>query len=239
MGNHEGGCEAVGVHREAGRGGGSLPAVPCGRRDRRCVVLSQDARHSRNRFLLLATVFEGGLLAIAFLLGWMLSIDPLAHWTVDAQAVTWGLAGTVPLYALFVLSYRAPGGGLKQIRELLLERLGPFLSACNAFDLIYLGLLAGVTEEVLFRGVLQPWFETDWGWLGGLVFSNLVFALAHWVTPLYGLLAGLTGAYLGWSLDMSGERNLIVPVLIHGVYDVLAFMAVARSYRAYAEARER
>jgi membrane protease YdiL (CAAX protease family) len=202
-------------------------------------MLSPGGRASRDRFLLLATVFEGGLLGIAFLLGWLLSIDPIAHWALSTSAVAWGLIGTIPLYALFVVSYRATSGGLKQIRELLLERLGPFLDACTALDLIYLGLLAGVTEEVLFRGLLQPWFESSWGWLGGLVFSNLVFALAHWVTPLYGLLAGLTGAYLGWSLDVSGERNLLVPVLIHGVYDVLAFMAVTRSYRAYAAERDR
>lgn len=201
--------------------------------------MSPGAPASRNRFLLLATLFEGGLLGLAFLLGWLLEIDPVAHWTVDRVAIAWGLVGTIPLYALFVASYRARSGGLQQIRELLLERLGPFLNACDTLDLLYLGLLAGVTEEVLFRGFLQPWFETDWGWLGGLVFSNLVFALAHWVTPLYGLLAGLTGAYLGWSLDVSGDRNLVVPVLIHGVYDVLAFMAVARSYRAYARATDR
>ena len=200
--------------------------------------MSAAEQASRRQFLLLASVFEGAVLVLAFLLGWVLSIDPVAHWTADPGAVVWGLAGTIPLYALFVASERVPGGGLKQIRDLLLERLGPFLNACSTLDLIYLGLLAGVTEEVLFRGVLQPWFEADWGWLGGLVFSNLVFALAHWVTPLYGLLAGLTGAYLGWSLDISGERNLLVPVLIHGVYDVLAFMAVARSYRSRAGDRE-
>jgi membrane protease YdiL (CAAX protease family) len=97
--------------------------------------------------------------------------------------------------------------------------------------LLYLGLLAGVSEEILFRGFLQPWFEREWGWAGGIVFSNLIFALVHWVTPLYALLAGLTGAYLGVSLDITGERNLLVPILIHAVYDFMAFLAVAQTFR--------
>lgn len=185
----------------------------------------------RSQFLRLATIFEGALLLIAFGLGWLLSIDPVVRWTLDLPAVGWGLLGTVPLYWLFLVGYRKPKGGMREIRDVLIDRLGPFLSACGVVDLLYLGLLAGVAEEFLFRGVLQPWFEGDWGWLGGLVISNLIFALAHWVTPLYGLLAGLTGAYLGVALDVSGERNIAVPTLIHGVYDFLAFAAVARSYR--------
>lgn len=173
---------------------------------------------------------------IAFGLGWLLSVDPGSHWKLDLASLGWSLLGTVPLCLLFFLGYHSPRGGMKDIRDLLIERLGPFLNACSAADLLYLGLLAGVAEELLFRGVLQPWFEGDWGWLGGIVISNLIFALAHWVTPLYGLLAGLTGAYLGVTLDITGERNLVVPVLIHGIYDFLAFSAVAGRYRKEAVA---
>ena len=185
-----------------------------------------------SRFLLLATVFEGILLLAAFLLGGLLSIDPLGAWGPGLSAVAWGVAGIVPLYALFLIGYRHPRGGMRVIRDFLVDKLGPLLAGCRVLDLLYLGVLAGVAEEFLFRGVLQPWFERDWGFVGGLIFSNLIFALAHWVTPLYGLLAGLTGAYLGLSLDVAGERNLAIPTIIHAGYDFLAFLAVARSYRA-------
>lgn len=185
---------------------------------------------TKSQFLRLATWFEGGLIALAYVLGWLASIDPLAALSADADGLVLGVLGTVPLYLLFALSYRFPIAGMREIKELLIDKLGPLLCHCHWTELLYLGLLAGVSEEILFRGFLQPWFEQDWDWIGGLVFSNMVFALVHWVTPLYGLLAGLTGAYLGWAMDFGGERNLAVPMLIHAIYDFLAFMAVAQTY---------
>jgi membrane protease YdiL (CAAX protease family) len=52
------------------------------------------------------------------------------------------------------------------------------------------------------------------------------------VTPLYAVLAALVGFYLGLSLDYGGERNLLIPVIIHGFYDFLAFVALMRVYRS-------
>jgi membrane protease YdiL (CAAX protease family) len=186
---------------------------------------------SKTQFLRLATWFEGGLILIAYAVGWLVSVDPLAHWAADPMALVWGIAGTLPLYVLFAVTYSVPIAGMRDIKRFLVEKLGPFLGGCRWPELLYLGFLAGISEEILFRGLLQPWFERDWGWLGGLVFSNMIFALVHWVTPLYALLAGLTGAYLGLALDFGGERNLSIPVLIHAIYDFLAFLAVARTYR--------
>jgi membrane protease YdiL (CAAX protease family) len=37
---------------------------------------------------------------------------------------------------------------------------------------------------------------------------------------------------LGLSLDYGGERNLLTPIIIHGFYDFLAFVALMRAYRA-------
>jgi membrane protease YdiL (CAAX protease family) len=183
------------------------------------------------QFLRLATWFEGGLILLAYAIGWMVSVDPASHLALDPMALAWGVIGTIPLYIFFAVTYRFPKAGMQDIKRFLVEKLGPFLAGCGWPELLYLGFLAGISEEILFRGLLQPWLERDWGWAGGLVFSNMIFALVHWVTPLYALLAGLTGAYLGLSLDFGGERNLLTPILIHAIYDFLAFLAVAQTYR--------
>jgi hypothetical protein len=186
----------------------------------------------RGGFLRFAAVFEGGLLLLAFGFGGLAGIDPVAALRFDLDGLVYGLAGTLPLYLVFQWSYNTHVASLREIKRVLVDRLGPLLAGCGMADLLFLGFLAGFTEEILFRGFLQPWFEADWGWLGGLVFSNLVFALVHWISPLYALLAGLTGIYLGFALDVGGERNLLVPILIHSLYDIVAFLAVAASYRA-------
>lgn len=185
----------------------------------------------RARFLRLATWCEGAALLIALALAWALNIAPLESLSLSPSVIAWAALGTLPPYLVFVVAYREPGGQMRLIKDFLVEHLGPPLSACSRAELIYVAALAGIGEELLFRGVLQIWLERHWGWLGGLVFSNMLFALLHWVTPLYGLLAGITGIYLGWWLDATGERNLAVPMLIHGTYDFLAFLAVAESFR--------
>lgn len=190
---------------------------------------------NRAQFLWLATLFEGALVVIALALGQWLSIDPFESLKLDHVAAIIGLLGCLPLYGLFLASEHL--AATRDIRELLIERLGGLLAACSLQELIYLGFLAGTTEEILFRGLLQPWLERDWGVFGGLIFSNLIFALLHWITPTYALLAGLSGLYLGLSLDIGGERNLLTPLLIHALYDLLAFIAVAEAYRARFKAR--
>lgn len=186
---------------------------------------------TRSQFLRLATAFEGALIVLAYAIGWLVSVDPLADLHFEPEALAFGILGTLPLYLLFLASYRHPQGAMRDIKRFLVERLGPLLEGCGWEALLYLGFLAGISEEILFRGFLQPWLERGWGWAGGLIFSNLIFALVHWVTPMYALLAGLTGIYLGLALDFGGERNLLIPTLIHAIYDFLAFLAVAKSYR--------
>lgn len=186
--------------------------------------------HSRT-FLTTATVFEVGLVILAYLIGGWVDCDPLAHWHWRGEAVFWGLLGTGPLCLLFWGAYRLPLRGLAAIRRLLIDRLGAVLNACHWREWLYLALLAGITEEILFRGLLQPWAESRWGWLAGLAGSNLLFALAHAITPLYALLAGLIGVYLGLSLDFGSERNLLTPMAIHALYDFVAFVAVVRTYQ--------
>ncbi|NJD08637.1 MAG: CPBP family intramembrane metalloprotease [Methylococcaceae bacterium] len=182
-------------------------------------------------FFRLATWFEGSLVVIAAIIGWLGGLSPWQDLTLDLPGLGLGLAGTLPLYLLFVVTYRAPLKPLQHIHDFLVERMGPLLDACGKPQLAYLALLAGFTEETLFRGVLQPLIELHWGWVGGLIVSNVMFALAHAITRTYALLAGITGIYLGLALDVSGERNLLIPMTVHALYDFLAFLAVAETYR--------
>lgn len=183
-------------------------------------------------FFRVACYFEAALTLVALALGWLVDIDPFANLVLDEQALLHGLLLTLPLLMLFFAMQEIPLQALEKIRTLLLETLGPRLYRNHWTDLLILAAIAGFSEEVLFRGTLQPWMENALGMTAGLWISNAVFALVHAVTPLYALLAMLMGLYLGISLDYGGEeRNLLTPIVIHGFYDFIAFLVILRNYR--------
>lgn len=183
----------------------------------------------RAQFLNLAALLEGGLVGAAVVTGWFLGLEPLALMRWDLGAIAWGIAATLPLIGLLLLSIRFPIPPIARVQTILVDEMGPFLAACKPWDLVFLAMLAGFGEELMFRGVLQPVFERL-GPSAGLIGSNVIFGLAHARTATYAVLAGAIGVYLGVVLDASGERNLMAPIVTHALYDYLAFLIVLRLY---------
>ncbi len=187
-------------------------------------------KHPEN-FFRTACLFEVSLILLAMFLGWIAGINPFATIHFSETAVLVGMFGTMPLFILFQAMQYLHIEEIQKIRRMLMETLGPSLKNCNWADLMVLASIAGIAEEILFRGVLQPWLENHWGLNIGLILSNLVFGAVHEVTPLYFFIATLVGIYLGLSLGYGGERNLLIPIIIHSLYDFLAFMVIIRAYK--------
>lgn len=187
-------------------------------------------KHPEN-FFRTACLFEASLILLAMFLGWIAGINPFATIHFSETAVLVGMFGTMPLFILFQAMQYLHIEEIQKIRRMLMETLGPSLKNCNWADLMVLASIAGIAEEILFRGVLQPWLENHWGLNIGLILSNLVFGAVHEVTPLYFFIATLVGIYLGLSLGYGGERNLLIPIIIHSLYDFLAFMVIIRAYK--------
>ncbi|WP_146369499.1 CPBP family intramembrane glutamic endopeptidase [Symmachiella macrocystis] len=190
-------------------------------------TMEQDS--DRNSFLAMAALFEGGLVVVALALGWVFGVPPLESLDWDPWAVLWGLAGVVPLYAGFVIFDRYPVGPLRTIKETLNDLLGPIFARCSKADLAVVAILAGVGEEVLFRGLLLP-LTGGGSFVVGLLISSLLFGLAHAVTTTYVILAALAGLFFGLQWHYTG--NLMAPIISHAVYDYLAFVKIARDFRA-------
>ncbi len=193
--------------------------------------------HEKNpdQFFKTACLFEASLILLAVFLGWIAGIDPFVHIQFTEQALFYGLVGAMPLFILFQALNHLPYAEIQKIQRLLMESLGPALKDRNWADLMVLAAIAGIAEEILFRGVLQPWLENHWGVNAGLLLSNLIFGAVHAVTPVYFFFATLVGIYLGLSLDYGGERNLLTPIIIHGFYDFLAFLVIMRAYKKQVE----
>jgi membrane protease YdiL (CAAX protease family) len=190
----------------------------------------------RSHFLRLAAIFEGGLVLVALALGLVFRIDPFAEFSVDLKSVLLGLSAALPPFLALVVADRFRFSALERIKRLVLELLGPSLVACRWYELLFVAALAGLGEELVFRGVAQRLFEQwlDFGGSGpiaGLVVSNVIFGLLHMLTPTYAVLAALMGVYFGVLLDATHPPNVITPMLAHGLYDYLAFLLLRRAAR--------
>ena len=81
------------------------------------------------------------------------------------------------------------------------------------WDLIWLGLLPGLSEELLFRGVMLPALGLDFS---AVIFSSVVFGVLHLSNPSqwpYVVWATVVGLALGYSALVSD--NLLVPIVAH------------------------
>lgn len=87
-------------------------------------------------------------------------------------------------------------------------------------DLIWLGLLPGLSEELLFRGVMLPALGFN---SGGVVLSSFCFGVMHlsgkkqWP---YVVWATTVGLLLGFSALLTG--NLLVPIVAHIVTNIVS-----------------
>jgi len=182
-------------------------------------------------FFKTACYFEGSLIVIAVIIGWLTEINPFWNFYFSEEAVFYGIMGTLPLLLFFLISEQLPFKSFKKIKYLLEDSLAKDLYNYHWTDLFILAAIAGISEEILFRGALQPWLEQSLGLNEGLVASSLIFGLVHAVTPLYAVLATLISLYLGLTLDYAETRNLLTPIIIHSLYDFFAFIVLIRSYR--------
>lgn len=82
-------------------------------------------------------------------------------------------------------------------------------------DLIWLGLLPGLSEELLFRGVMIPAFGYD---LFAVIVSSILFGVLHlssvqnWHYVIWAIVIGLV---LGYSVYVTD--NLLVPIIAHSL----------------------
>ncbi len=105
----------------------------------------------------------------------------------------------------------------RQSADLYLELV---LQPLMWIDLLWMGLLPGLSEEYLFRGVMLPAIGLNWTGVG---FSSLCFGVLH-LSGLqqwpYVVWATIVGFSLGGSALITG--NLIVPIVAHITTNLLS-----------------
>jgi uncharacterized protein len=176
---------------------------------------------SGHRVLGVALGTQALLIAGAWIASHLLGQMP--RWGDPVRDSVIGLVVALALAAVnYLLLVRARAnwfvGGVRAVYH---ELLVPLFSGLNRVSVIALGAAAGIGEEWLFRGVLQPTL--------GLLITSVLFGLAHVggsrMLP-FGVWAAAMGVMMGSLASASG--GLIAPIVAHGVYDMLALEYIRR-----------
>lgn len=182
---------------------------------------------SRSQTLMLVLLIEGGAGVMAIALGWLFGQKPTGHLAWNLKDFAIGVAATGPLLVMFSIVYGLRNyGPFHEVDDIFREYLFPALSPCSTVDLVFISALAGVGEELLFRGTLQSLLIRWTGETTGLGLASALFALAHFVTVWYAIITGLAGLYLGW-LYLATD-NLLTAIVAHAVYDAVALIFVLK-----------
>ncbi|WP_170977250.1 CPBP family intramembrane glutamic endopeptidase [Halorussus salinisoli] len=187
------------------------------------------------QFTLALVLSELGFVAAAllFLRATDQGLDYLRVRIPDSRALGFVVAGTVALFVyrlVAILTAQAVGLPLAGNSVTQLAEEGVLSTLLLLVPLSI--LVVGPAEELLFRGVIQSYLDGAFSRAPAVVLTSVLFALVHlpttWVaTPnpvavsvtlviLFGL-SILLGYLYAWT------DNLVVPILVHGLYDALLF----------------
>lgn len=172
----------------------------------------------------MAMLFETGLGFVGVVIAWVTGINLADQFAVSRSAVLRGLLASLPMIALLVAIYQCPWRPLARLRHEVEKVVRELFAGCGWLEFALVSIAAGIGEEVLFRGTLQP-LVISWTvpWVG-IVIVSLLFGLAHALTATYFIAATLIGFYFGW-LAFAYD-DLIAPIVAHAVYDAFALMFI-------------
>jgi len=174
---------------------------------------------TRRQLLLTTLMMEGGLVCFAVFLGRWQGIHFWEDLNYGSIQVVIGIACSIPLLALVLLLHKIPIKALDQTRSDFDMVIAMFKNA-TVLDILVVSIMAGVCEEALFRGFLQPWIGVFVSPTGTIFLIAILFGLAHCVSRSYFVFAFLMSVAL--STQLHHFDNLVVPVVTHATYDFLA-----------------
>ena len=175
-------------------------------------------------------VLEFSLIPIALLLGLVFRQPATADLAWDPVAILVGISAAAFMVVLVFVTLRCPIGPIAHIKDFLIRELLPMLAGCTWAEIGLVCVVAGIGEEMLFRGVVQGALAKSLGPATGVVIGSILFGLCHPISRTYVVLAGLLGGFLGILWLLSG--NLLAPIVAHGVYDFAVLSILFRAHSA-------
>jgi membrane protease YdiL (CAAX protease family) len=182
-----------------------------------------------HRIVPVALAFESAL----GLAGWAICAwqnVPLApRLVVSGEVLLRSVIAVAPMFVLLAFVTRSRWKPLVDLRNQVEQLVGELFRGVSWLGLAAVAIAAGVGEELLFRGALQPLAERWWGAAAGLAVTSLLFGAVHAVTWTYFLFATAVGVYLGWLAQQYDD--LVAPMAVHAAYDFAALLVLRAGSR--------
>lgn len=175
---------------------------------------------SRSRILLVTLLVEGSL--IALYVSWLFWRGYQFPGLPTSTDILNGLIFCLPLL-IFNLTLFGPLSNaleiLKPCRQFKADIILPLARKLDFPSAVLISSLAGLGEELFFRGILQTEF--------GLIVASLSFALLHFGTAIcsyifIGSLYLLFGFYFGLMFETTG--SLWAVIFTHALYDLIVIL---------------
>jgi len=177
---------------------------------------------SRKALLIITVLSEGGLLLVGLILMHFSHFDVGSRVNISWRATASAILLCIPMLALLLFFERSNWEPMLRFRREIDDNVVPIFANNKLPDLVVIASLAGMGEELFFRGWLQTLLVNKFEvWLGILIVSA-IFGLAHYLSLTYAIYAGLTGLYLGVIYQVSG--NLYIVMIMHALYDFIALV---------------
>lgn len=176
---------------------------------------------SANRILTVTLLGEGGLLLSALLWSWLSGLTLRLGDPFESLLLGLFAAGVMGFINVRMLSCTGAWSFVKSLRRLYGTLLVPMFSKIRYRDVVLISVAAGIGEELLFRGVIQPTI--------GLIPASVIFGIAHFGgrgMVMFGIWAGLMGLIFGW-LAVTSD-GLLASVVAHAGYDAIALTYIRR-----------
>jgi len=176
-----------------------------------------------------AVLFESGLGVLGVAIAWLGSISLLPLiWPADVTtALGRGLLATVPLLVLLAATLRSQWGPFLRLRARVTSMVRQLFPTPPLWQLIAISLAAGIGEEILFRGALQPLVVRHTTPAAGLLLVSTLFGLVHAASWSYFWLATGIGLYLGGLALWQDE--ILSAIVVHALYDLVALTCLTRA----------
>lgn len=183
----------------------------------------KNKQQARNFGLILLSQLT--IMAVGGLFLWALGVK-LPDANINAfQSVAVGTFLAITTFLLFVLVYRF-GGKFAQSLLNDLHRVSWIFKGYSWAHISCVAALAGIGEELLFRGFLQTWLSNHFTITWAILIASVIFGLLHYLSHAYFISVTLMSIAFGVAYYITD--SLLMVMVWHGVYDFIALLVLVK-----------